>query len=77
MFLVDLSIGIPRDIQLLASTTTTLTIGWTVSDNIIIITCHAYVTYINSYTMVEVVRLFLSLSVMCGPNNIPPLDSHA
>ena len=49
LFLVDLgiNIGIPSDIQLLASTTTTLTIGWTVSDGLIIIkqiTCHAHVT---------------------------------
>ena len=35
-FFVDVGIGIPSDIQLLASTTTTLTIGWTVSDSIII-----------------------------------------
>ena len=35
LFLEDLVVGTPSDIQLVASTSTTLTISWTVSDNIL------------------------------------------
>ena len=36
-FLEDLVVGTPSDIQLVASTSTTLTISWTVSDNILVL----------------------------------------